>query len=258
MPTTRSALTLLTTGTATAVLALLATGHPAAAGSPASSAFGISATGAAPLPPQPSASTPDGHPVSSSAPIASADGSITATATVTASTGQAQATVTDLSLLFGQITAGQVTATCRDGAGTVTLTGGHTGDSPLPTAPQPGQTIALGDTGQVTLNTRTTNPDGTTTVTGLRATITTPAGPAETITVASATCAAPVTPPTSAPPTATPTHTPIRTPRSTPPPAPASQPPARTSPAAPSPAPAQPNRPAPTPVPVRTHVPVTG
>lgn len=251
MPTpTRLVLTALAAGTTAAVAAL--TGHPAAADTAPSSAFGISATGATPLPPQPSVSTPDGHPVSNSAPIASADGSITATATVTASAGRAQATVTDLSLLFGQVSAGQVTATCRDGAGTVTLTGGHAGDTPLPAAPQPDQTITLGDTGRITLNTHTTSPDGATTVVGLRATITTPAGPAETITVASATCAPDqATPPTSAPPTPTPT------PRTTPPPARTSPPPART-PAAATPAPAQPNRPAPVPVPVHTHVPVTG
>jgi len=253
---TRRAVTLATAGAATAsIAALLAAGHPAIADPGGSSAFGMSATGAAPLPPQPTVSSPDGKPVSDSAPIASTDGSITATATVNAAAGKAKATVEDLSLLFGQVTAGKLTATCQDGAGTVTITGGRAGDTPLPAAPTAGQTITVGDTGSVQLNTQTTNPDGSTTVIALRATITTPGGAAETITVASATCTHPTTP---QPTTPAPTTTAPAPPPPTPPVSSPSQPTESATPPATRPTPGQPNRPAPAPTPVATHVAVTG
>ena len=268
MPThpRRYAAILVATGVMAAGITVILTAGRSAVAEPAgSSAFGVSATGASPLSPQPSVSSPDGEPVSDSAPIASADGSITATATVRASTGQAEATVQGLSLLFGQVAAGQVTATCRDGAGTVTIAGGQAAGTPLPAAPAVRQTIPVGGAGSVVLNTQTTNSDGSTTIVGLRATIATPGGAAETITVASATCVPTISsPPTSPSPTTTsapssspthpsPTHPgPSRT---------ASGPgqlPVSTAPSASTPVPDRPSRPAPAPTPVATHVAVTG
>lgn len=227
-------------------------------------AYGISATGAAPINATPMVSRTGRDTRSDSGSARSSDGTIAiASATVTAGEGQADATVTGFTAFDGLVSATTVTASCRN----ATVTSGATGTS----------AGGLGRRGSVAYNVRTTNQDGSRTVIGMQVRVQAGRGvEAATINVASATCTA-VTPsptpsptrttaPTSSPTrTTTPTTSPTRThtaePTRKPP---AESPPTRTTtrPAAPpvvSPGGAATGLgPAPVPTPRTTHLPVTG
>ena len=247
-------------------------------------AYGISATGAAPLPAAPTVSSTDGSTRSKPAGARTSDGSVSiGSATVRAGAGKASATVTDFSALDGLVTAMKVIATCDNAAVTSSADGPAAG--------------ALGEKGSITYGVKTHNDDGSTSIIGMRVLLTANAAtPAATINVAAATCAAndPIPSPsaTTTPPEPTTSSEPT-TPRPSPTSAkPTTTPPTRTTSTAPTPtaptrtadittAPLDPNepfptsisnvvptdtneqprttlRPAPIPAPRTTHLPVTG
>ena len=187
-------------------------------------------------------SSTDGQQRSASGAASSSDGTITiGSATVRAGGGRASASVTGFTAFGGLVSASSVSVTCIDGVVTASVSGTPAG--------------AVGRKGTVAHGVRSTNADGSTTIIGMRVTISAVAGtPAAVINVASATCApvsAPAPTPTSGttskPSTGQPTTPPVSRPNSGDPTPPAGQTP--SSAATPS---------APTPQPNDTYIPVTG
>lgn len=159
-------------------------------------AYGISATGAVLLTATPAVSSTDGSTRSDTGDARTSGGSVSVgSATVRAGAGKASATVTDLTMLDGLVTASKVTATCDNAAVTSSVDG--------PT------TAALGEKGSIAYGVKTHNEDGSTTIIGMRVQFTASAAtPGATINVAAATCAAndplPSSPATTTPPQPTP------------------------------------------------------
>lgn len=156
----------------------------------ASSAYGISAIGASAVTPQPRVSSSGGMAAASSMSIASADGVVRGTATVSAGFGIAAAVVTNLELFdgagVGGISIRQILVTCRDGTGSVKLTGAQLGSSVLPSAPRANTSLGDGIV-QISLNTQSHNSDSTTTVVGMLVTV---SGGVLSVAIGSTTCGA--------------------------------------------------------------------
>ncbi len=242
-----SALAALTAGGATAVF--WAT-QADAAGGYHDAAYGISASGGAPIGARPAASSTNGATRTGSGRARSSDGSVSIrSATVSAGGGKASAKVSGFSAFDGLVSASSVSATCKDGK--VGSDANGTGEG------------SLGKKGSVSYGVTFRNGDGSTTIIGMQVRIRAGAGiDAATINVASATCApgksdpaptkTPKPRPTSGKPTQKPTHKPTGEPTKThtgkpKPTASVGSSPSRDN-----------TPPAPTPTPRKTHLPVTG
>lgn len=175
------ALSVITAGTAVVGVAR------AAAPDRPDRAYGIFATGAAPIEATPFVRSRDGRMTTETGAAGSSDGTVSiGAATVTAGRGTASATVTDLRAFDGLVSASRVTASCDNGAVTSHADG-----------PRPG---ALGRRGSIAYAVQSTDGDGTTTIIGMQVRVRAAAGvSAATINVASATCAAPASTPSTAP-----------------------------------------------------------
>jgi hypothetical protein len=251
-----SALAALTAGGAAAVF--WASQADAASGYH-DAAYGISATGGAPIGARPSVSSTDGATHSDSGGARSSDGSVSiSSATVSAGGGKASAKVSGFSAFDGLVAASSVSATCKDGK--VSSDANGTGGG------------SLGKKGSVSYGVTFKNGDGSTTIIGMQVHIKAGAGiEAETINVASATCApgtsdpdptkTPKPHPTSDKPTQKPTHKPTGEPTKThtgkPKPTDTTKPkPTASTGSSPSTDGTTPAAPVPTPR--KTHLPVTG
>jgi hypothetical protein len=200
-------------------------------------AYGISATGAAPIGATPSVSSSDGQDRTATGGASSSDGTISiGTATVHAGGGAASAQVSGFTAFAGLVVASTVSASCDHGVVTSKVDG-------TPAGP-------LGRKGEVAYGVTIDNADGSITIIGMQVTITaSPVIEASTINVAVATCAPNAQTPS-------PTHTPT-----TAPPGSRSPSPTRSASGGASPTTVpigQPTSLAPAPSPARTHLPVTG
>ena len=179
----------------------LAAGNASATSTFHDSAYGISATGAAPIAATPAVSSTNGAVTTASGSARSSDGTVSiASANVQAGAAKATARISGFSA-FGGLVSATVRVSCDHGVVSGTVSG-------TPAGP-------VGRKGMVEYKVISHNPNGSTTIIGMRVVT-----PAETINVGSATCA-----PTSAPapsptgkksPTPRPTHTPTHGPTSTP------------------------------------------
>jgi hypothetical protein len=246
-----SALAALTAGGATAVFW---TAQADAAASYHDAAYGISATGGAPIGARPSVSSTNGATHADSGGARSSDGTVSiSSATVSAGGGKASAKVSGFSAFDGLVSASSVSATCKDGKVSSDVNGTSEG--------------SLGKKGSVSYGVTFRNGDGSTTIIGMQVRIKAGGTEAETINIASATCApgtgdpeptkTPKPHPTSDKPTQKPTGEPTKTHTGKPKPTDTSipKPPASTgsSPSTDGTTPA-----APVPTPRKTHLPVTG
>jgi len=179
-----SALGVITTAGLAATIPFWANTQPArAAGGYHDAAYGIAASGAAPISARPSVSSTNGSTHSGSGGASSSDGTISiSSASVLAGGGKASARVSGFSAFDGLVTASTVTATCSNGSVSSSASG---------------TSASLGKNGSVAYDVHVTNSDGSTTVIGMQVHIATGHGTeAATISIASATCAkAPATAP---------------------------------------------------------------
>jgi hypothetical protein len=189
-------LALATTG---APATILAAGNASAASTYHDSAYGISATGAAPIRATPVVSSTNGTVKTASGSARSSDGTVsTASASVRAGAAKATARVSGFSA-FGGLVSGTVSVACDHGVVSGTVSGTPAG--------------TVGRKGTVEYQVISHNANGSTTIIGMRVVT-----PAETINVGSATCAPASAPGPSPDPTgkksatARPTHPPTSTP----------------------------------------------
>jgi hypothetical protein len=171
---------------------VLATAAPAAlaADAPAGSAFALAADGLLAVPAQPSLDGSHGVEqksvaslrVPQTAPAISADVLNAAVAP-----GRAEASVTELTVGLGLgLSADVITATCVNGVGEVSLAGVTLGGRELALKPAKNSGLNLEGVASVVLNEQVANPDGSLTVTAVAIRLLN----AQTIDIASATCAA--------------------------------------------------------------------
>jgi len=199
--------------------AVVVAGDASAAATFRDAAYGISASGAAPIAATPAVSSTDGTVETASGSAKSSDGTIAiGSATVRAGGGKASAQISEFTALGGLV-AGTVSVSCDSGTVSGTVNGTPAGK--------------VGRNGTVAHKIVSKNADGSTTIIGMRVTTS-----AATINIGSATCA-PATGPGPGP-SGTPTANPPGSPTPTPTPTKPGQPPA------------------PKPYPKDGHLPVTG
>jgi hypothetical protein len=179
---------------ASVIAAPLAVAAPAAsAGTEASSAFGISATGAVPIPPVPAVSSSASQPTRKSLLEVPANPLLQASVLATAaSAGHARASVTDLKVAKIGLAAHLITSKCENGSGSSTLIKVVLNGRVLKAGAQPNTTatVGLGTLGSasVVINKQVRDADGRLTVTALELSVPLGPGKFETISISSATC----------------------------------------------------------------------
>lgn len=160
-------------GAATAVTALLigSTAAVAEEGGPASSAYGIAASGLLQIAPVPSVESTDGEPVHDELLRLGPDKNLSAgLLTVDALGGAARTSVADVDVQ-GLLEADLVTTSCQDGKGALEIVNGSVLGRQLPRHPVRGQVIDLAPLLRLTLGDETRNADDSITVTGIEVTV---------------------------------------------------------------------------------------
>lgn len=165
-------------------------------------AYGIAASGAAPISARPSVSSSNGSLHTGGGGVQSSDGTIkVSSSSVSAGDGQASAQVSGFSAFDGLVSASSVTATCSNGKVSSSASG---------------TSGALGAKGSVVYDVHLSNSDGSTTVIGMQVHVAAGKGTeAATISVAAATCAKADDSETTSKPTGRPTSKPTHSPSPT-------------------------------------------
>jgi hypothetical protein len=210
---------------AAAVAAPLAAAAPASATSAGTgSAFGVSASGLAPIQAMPTVTSerpPSHKSLFELPPNPLVQLGILR---VGATPGHARASVVDLKVVPAELSAHLITATCGNGRGSAHLVQASLGGRKLAVAAAPNSSLSVPVNGvgtvSVVLNKQVRTPDGGLSVTALQLSVPLPTGGAETVSVSNATCKGesggtgnPGQPPSHAP---TPPHEPGEAPAPTP------------------------------------------
>ena len=156
-------------GAATVVTALLigSTAAVADESGPASSAYGIAASGLLKITPTPYVESRDGEPAHDELlELAPNKDLSVGVLTVDARGGAARTSVAKVNVL-GLVRADLVTTSCRDGEGALEIVNGSVLGQKLPEHPVSGQSIDLGPLLSLTLGDETRNADDSVTVTGI-------------------------------------------------------------------------------------------